>query len=91
MKLIGYGHGFRIKLDTKTKLSWMSTQYLAPEIVNRKVPPSTATDIWACGIFLFYLMTGKFLFRGLTEKEVLSNISKGAFNLKQFDLSDRCR
>jgi tetratricopeptide (TPR) repeat protein len=49
--------------------------YLAPEIINR-LAPSPATDIFAVGVLLFQLLTGKLPFDGDTFPEIMDAITK---------------
>lgn len=47
--------------------------YFAPERVKGG-PPSVQTDLWAVGVMLWELLTGRGLFRGGTREEVMAEV-----------------
>lgn len=58
-----------------------SSCYLAPEVLENNY--DELCDIWSCGVIMFILLSGKMPFSGRTEEEILENVSKGKFDLKQ--------
>lgn len=58
-----------------------SACYLAPEVLENNY--DELCDIWSCGVIMFILLSGKMPFQGQTEDEILKNVSKGKFDLKQ--------
>ena len=66
-------------LDGERKTFCGTPEYLAPEMVNKK-GHDTSVDIWALGVLLFELLSGKLPFRGRNHRELFSNI--GALNIK---------
>ena len=52
---------------------------MAPEIVQKKEYSGFETDIWALGVILYVMLTGKFPFKAKTEKELFSRITCGQF------------
>lgn len=87
--------GFGEEYDT-TRLSPCSgaagtMPYMAPEII-RGQPPSVASDIWALGVLLFEMATGRKPFTGATPYELAANILSNARTAMQSALDDRlCR
>ena len=78
-KLADFGWSNYVKLDGERKTFCGTPEYLAPEMVYKK-GHDTSVDIWALGVLLFELLSGKLPFRGRNHKELFSNI--GALNIK---------
>lgn len=74
------------------KMSTMcgTTQYMAPEIVNRDSYRGDKADIWSCGVVLFVLLTGYLPFDSNDPAIVVQKIKSGRFDLPSF-LSDAAR
>lgn len=76
-------HKFR-NLPSKRmqKLSTMcgTTQYMAPEIVNRDSYRGDKADIWSCGIVLFVLIAGYLPFDSNNPEIVIQKIKTGKFD-----------
>lgn len=64
------------------KLSTMcgTTQYMAPEIVNRDSYRGDKADIWSCGIVLFVLIAGYLPFDSNNSEVVIQKIKTGKFD-----------
>lgn len=74
------------------KLSTMcgTTQYMAPEIVNRDRYRGDKADIWSCGIVLFVLVAGYLPFDSNNSEIVIQKIKTGEFDTPAF-VSDLAR
>jgi serine/threonine protein kinase len=48
---------------------------MAPEAIHGKL--NLKSDIWACGVLLFFLLIGHHPFRGKGEMELRSSILRG--------------
>ncbi|CAN0562778.1 unnamed protein product, partial [Ectocarpus sp. 12 AP-2014] len=74
------------------KMSTMcgTTQYMAPEIVNRDSYRGDKADIWSCGVVLFVLLSGFLPFDSDDPGIVVQKIKNGRFNIPSF-ISDLAR
>ncbi|KAJ8900878.1 hypothetical protein NDN08_000177 [Rhodosorus marinus] len=52
--------------------------YVAPEVVMRK-PYDFAVDMWAAGVILYIMLSGKMPFFGKTDRECLRKIATGRY------------
>ena len=51
--------------------------YCSPEVLANNY--SAGCDIWACGVLMYCLLSGKFPFEGKTEEEIINKILSGKF------------
>jgi len=74
------------------KMSTMcgTTQYMAPEIVNRDSYRGDKADIWSCGIVLFVLLAGYLPFDSHDSEIVFQKIKAGKFEIPR-SVSDLAR
>jgi len=79
IKIIDFG--FATRSSMKTKAFCGTPSYMAPEIVERQDHYDLPADIWALGVLLYALLTGSFPFKGLSDKDLYKNISRGTFDL----------
>ena len=77
MKIIDFGFGIRTPEDTLLKVFCGTSSYMAPEIVKKSEYDGFKTDIWALGVVLYVMLTGRFPFKAKTEKELFSRIQMG--------------
>ena len=66
--------------------------YLSPELIKGQMIKEL--DEWACGVLMYYLLSGKFPFDGNSEEEIFNNIEKQELNLNIPELkntSDVCK
>jgi len=62
IKIIDFGFSLVIPKDRHINKGFCGTpSYMAPEILNNE-PQDFAVDMWAIGVFLYKLITGKFPF-----------------------------
>ncbi|CAM9100763.1 unnamed protein product [Ectocarpus sp. 8 AP-2014] len=68
------------------KMSTMcgTTQYMAPEIVNRDSYRGDKADIWSCGVVLFVLLSGFLPFDSNDPSIVVQKIKSGRFDIPSF-------
>lgn len=54
--------------------------YVAPEVVKRE-PYGPPVDMWACGVLLYIMLSGKMPFFGRDDNECLRRIAVGQYSL----------
>ena len=64
VKLIDFGFSTCVPNDKKIKLFCGTPSYMAPEIVMKEEFRGPPADIWALGVLLYALLSGKFPFKG---------------------------
>ncbi|CAM9132579.1 unnamed protein product, partial [Hapterophycus canaliculatus] len=77
-------HKFRnmpSKIMQKMSTMCVTTQYMAPEIVNRDSYRGDKADIWSCGVVLFVLVTGYLPFDSESSETLIENIKNGQFDI----------
>lgn len=74
VKLIDFGFSITAAKSDKLTLFCGTPSYMAPEIALRKGYHGFPTDIWSLGIVLHAMLTGKFPFKGESEKELLKGL-----------------
>lgn len=77
IKLIDFG--FATVSEYRYKKSFMycgTPNYMAPEIVRREKYAGEPADVWAAGVLLFMMITGKFPFASAKESMVFKRILK---------------
>lgn len=65
-----------------------SVPFMAPEILEMKPYDPFKADIWAVGVTLYFIATGKFPWDGLTKEEMCENLMKNDPNLDLIDNKD---
>ena len=66
--------------------------YLSPELIKGQMIKEL--DEWACGVLMYYLLSGKFPFDGKTQEEIFDNIENQELNLdipELKNISDECK
>jgi serine/threonine protein kinase len=53
---------------------------MAPEIVAKKEYLGAPADIWACGIVLYVMLSGKFPFKAADDKTLYFKIKSGNYD-----------
>ena len=73
VKIIDFGLSKIIGNSEKTNEAFGTLNYAAPEILLR-IPYGKEIDIWALGVLLFYMLSGRYPFIGINEKELANQI-----------------
>ena len=79
VKIIDFGFGIRSPEDVMLKIFCGTSSYMAPEIVRKLEYNGFKADVWALGVVLYVMLTGRFPFVGKTEKELFARIKAGQF------------
>ena len=76
-KLIDFGFSTEVKSMESSKLHFLcgTPIYMSPEIALKKEHLGGPADVWALGVILFILMTGKMPFHGAFEDDLYRKIS----------------
>jgi len=85
LKVLDFGIAKSIHPDIEKGLSGTSSQmllgsppYMAPEQVNPGATVDARTDVWACGVVLYELLSGVLPFEGKTFVDVMYSIANKA-------------
>lgn len=57
--------------------------YMSPEIVEKKPHSYFKADVWALGVVLYALLSGKFPFKGENNADLFSKIKKAQYALPE--------
>jgi calcium/calmodulin-dependent protein kinase I len=61
--------------------------YIAPEVVKRE-PYGRAVDMWACGVVLYVMLSGRLPFYGRNDMECLRRIANGEYSFPDREWKD---
>ena len=79
VKIIDFGFSFQVQDNQKLKVFCGTSSYMAPEIIKKQEYSGFASDIWALGVVLYVMLTGRFPFKAKNEKELFSRIVVGNY------------
>lgn len=86
VKVIDFGF-----MDAKKELNvgkCGTPNYMAPEMIEDRSYNGEKVDGWALTILLFYLLEGRYPFRGFDEKDLFKNIRTQPFVLRKHQNSN---
>ena len=79
IKLIDYGYSKLFSQNKKQNVDLISTTvYSSPEVLINNY--DEASDVWACGVIMYLLLSGELPFLGDTENDTRAKILKGEFS-----------
>ena len=56
---------------------WGTLRYMSPEVLSGKHKlNSTGVDVWACGVILYFMVTGNLPFDGSSTAQIMENVVK---------------
>lgn len=83
LKLIDFGLARSFTRGEKMTTRVGTPQYVAPEVVNKKVHGYGAKcDVWSIGVTLWFASVGELPFVGATQKDVLKQVVMGSLKFK---------
>lgn len=71
---VSVGEGQLVALEGRTQVA-EECCWMAPEALAGK--QSEKSDIWSCGVLLYFLLTGQYPFAGHSPEEVIAQVRKG--------------
>jgi serine/threonine protein kinase len=74
IKLIDFGFSVFANSEHKLQLFCGTPHYMDPDIVKKKDYNGQAADVWALGVILFIILTGKLPFFGEFEGDLFRKI-----------------
>lgn len=80
VKLIDLGFATGCTKDEKLNIICGTPQYMDPDLAKKGWHHGQAADVWALGVILYILVTGKTPFSGGFEADLYRNIIKGKFS-----------
>jgi MAP/microtubule affinity-regulating kinase len=81
IRIIDFGFATCQPGGKKAKLFCGTPSYMAPEIVSKKEYSGQPADVWALGVLLFTMLTGKLPFRGMSNADLYRKIQRGMFSV----------
>lgn len=70
VKLIDFGFATLYPNSCKKKIYCGTPSYMAPEIVRKQNYRGPPVDIWALGVVIYNLATGRFPFKGSNDRDL---------------------
>lgn len=74
VKIIDFGFSTNIKSDRKLPFVCGTPHYMSPELAQKKEHYGPPADIWALGVMLYILLTGRLPFTGEFEDDLYRRI-----------------
>ncbi|GAW82986.1 calcium-dependent protein kinase [Plasmodium gonderi] len=84
IKLIDFGMAKKMNCEYLTELCG-SPHYISPELIRKKY--TISSDIWALGVMVFFMLTGKYPFEGKNTPKVVDEILNKNINWKGKEFS----
>ncbi|XP_067934437.1 twitchin-like [Watersipora subatra] len=79
VKIIDFGLATKLNPNVPVKVSTATAEFAAPEIANRQAV-GYYTDMWACGVLSYVLLSGLSPFAGEDDYDTLLNVGKSEYD-----------
>ena len=90
IKLVDFGLSNSYRHGNLLKTACGSPCFAAPEMISGKYYNGLYSDLWSCGVVLYYMLTGKLPFDDSNIKVLYRKIKNGDYVIPNF-LSDICK
>ena len=90
IKVIDFGFSTIVPVNCKLQMYCGTPSYMAPEIFSKRGYFGPPVDVWAMGVILYGMLTGKFPFQGSNENELYKNVSRGLYSVP-INISSRAK
>ena len=85
IKVIDFGFAIKCEKNEYQNIFCGTTNYMAPEIVNKENYIPYFSDIWSLGVLLYTMLFGVFPFQGKTDEELFNAINNIEFKFPSDD------
>ena len=89
IKICDFGVGKEILKGTLVNETCGTPAYIAPELLYDKPFDPYKSDIWSCGVVLYFMLTGFVPFKGDNDNQLHNNIMKGIYPIID-NISNEC-
>ena len=75
IKIIDFGFSTSVTPDKKLQFTCGTPHYMSPELAMKRDHYGPPTDVWALGVMLYVMLTGRLPFYGDFEDDLYRRIS----------------
>ncbi|XP_052235177.1 myosin light chain kinase, smooth muscle-like isoform X3 [Dreissena polymorpha] len=86
IKIIDFGLARYYRKGESVRVLFGTPEFVAPEVINYDEIGFT-TDMWSVGVVCYLLLAGDTPFRGDSDVETLTNVTKGEFEMDEEDFN----
>lgn len=86
VKIIDFDTATFCSVERQLRGSIGTAYYMAPEVLTKNY--NEKCDMWSCGVLLYIMLSGNPPFPGVSDKEILRNVSKARYTFEGPDWSN---